>query len=63
MFSSPRSTLLIFFALEPFIPAMGIEVYSDDMLVSAKQLAVALLVSRSTIRSWQGPDMSFNMGD
>jgi hypothetical protein len=41
---------------------MGNERYSDDTLVRAKELAVAMLVSRSTVRNWKVAGYVFQFG-
>jgi hypothetical protein len=45
-----------------FLPAMGNEVYLDDTLVRTKELALAMLVSRSTVRNWKMAGYVFQFG-
>jgi hypothetical protein len=41
---------------------MGNEGYSDDTLVKTKELAVAMLVSLSTVRNWKLAGYVFQFG-
>jgi len=50
------------FRSRSFLPTMGNEGYLDGTLVRTKELAVAMLVSRSTVRNWKVAGYVFQFG-